>query len=34
MENTVNEKRQILDVEKVRDSYHTYAGEDKTVRGV
>ena len=34
MENTVNEKRPILDVENLRVSYHTYAGEVQSVRGV
>ena len=32
MENTVNEKRPILDVENLRVSYHTYAGEVQSVR--
>ena len=34
MENTVNEKRPILDVKDLRVSYHTYAGEVQSVRGV
>ena len=34
MENVVKEKGPILDVKDLRVSYHTYAGEVQSVRGV